>query len=453
MGRACRRTVHLEVIGARLSPRYTEKPAPRFEQSRRRGGHDVRLLSLVAVFLTLALATAGGLFALAAYYPDRYRELARAASSFMQEQSDPDRAAEVSDASSRAPAVAPDGAAGDSVAAAPAQEARPEPPRLPIPNADGMVMLIRKTLNALNQANKTSNYSIFRELSGSDFQQANSGARLSDAFAELRGRNVDLLALNVINPRLIREPWIDDDGRLHLTGLFPSRPEQINFDLIFQPENNTWRPFGVAVDTAPLAADASAPQEAEPAPPVVRREPPATKPQINRDPQVPDEATMAALARDAVMALNQANTTGNYAVLRELGAPGFQEFNTGAQLADAFAELRSRQLDLGPTAVIGPQLFRPPSIDERGMLRMTGYFPSRPEQVNFDLAFQMVDGEWKIFGIGVNTSRLVPAGEGAGGPGGADGAAATSAGGTNSGGGVPTPAQVPAPTPRPRPGP
>jgi hypothetical protein len=44
-----------------------------------------------------------------------------------------------------------------------------------------------------------------------------------------------------------------------------------------------------------------------------------------------------------------------------------------------------------------------------GYLRLTGYFPSQPEQVNFDLAFQFVQGPWRIFGIGVNTSRDTPA--------------------------------------------
>jgi hypothetical protein len=31
--------------------------------------------------------------------------------------------------------------------------------------------------------------------------------------------------------------------------------------------------------------------------------------------------------------------------------------------------------------------------------------------VNFDLAFQFVDGAWRHFGIGLNTSRDAPAGE------------------------------------------
>jgi hypothetical protein len=124
---------------------------------------------------------------------------------------------------------------------------------------------------------------------------------------------------------------------------------------------------------------------------------------------MPDSLTMIALIRGAVIALNQANMAGDYSVLRDFAAPGFQQANSLAQLGTIFAQLRARQLDLGPVAVIDPRLFRPPAIDQRGFLRLTGYFPSRPEQVNFDLAFQFVDDHWRLFGIGLNTSRQVTA--------------------------------------------
>ena len=41
---------------------------------------------------------------------------------------------------------------------------------------------------------------------------------------------------------------------------------------------------------------------------------------------------------------------------------------------------------------------------DNGLLRLSGFFPSRPEQVNFDLAFQPVGGRWLLFGIAINLS-------------------------------------------------
>ncbi len=128
-------------------------------------------------------------------------------------------------------------------------------------------------------------------------------------------------------------------------------------------------------------------------------------------PAMPDAHKIAILIRTTLIALNHANRTDNYTVLHELGSASFQEGNSPEALRDIFAEFRERDLDLGPITVINPQLFREPAFDERGRLRLTGFFPSQPEQVNFDLAFERVDGDWRLFGIGVNTTREMPVAE------------------------------------------
>lgn len=113
------------------------------------------------------------------------------------------------------------------------------------------------------------------------------------------------------------------------------------------------------------------------------------------------------LIRSALLALDQANKTGNYTVLRDLGAPGFQ-VNTAARLSEIFASQRNDKLDLSGVAVIDPQLTMLPQIEANGMMRMAGFFPSVPSQVNFDLLFAPVDGQWRLFGIGVNVGQSAP---------------------------------------------
>jgi hypothetical protein len=82
------------------------------------------------------------------------------------------------------------------------------------------------------------------------------------------------------------------------------------------------------------------------------------------------------LIRSALLALDQANKTGNYTVLRDLGAPGFQ-INTAARLGEIFAKQRADNLDLSGVAVIDPQLSLLPQIEPNGMMRMAGFFPLR----------------------------------------------------------------------------
>lgn len=122
---------------------------------------------------------------------------------------------------------------------------------------------------------------------------------------------------------------------------------------------------------------------------------------------VPDDYKLAMLIRTSLIALNQANITGNYSVLRDLGAPSFQEANNPARLAELFANLRTRAIDLEPILVVDPKVAEP-FINERGMLRIKGIFPTSPEQVNFELAFQPVGQQWRLFGIMVTTSPSGP---------------------------------------------
>jgi hypothetical protein len=121
---------------------------------------------------------------------------------------------------------------------------------------------------------------------------------------------------------------------------------------------------------------------------------------------VPDDYKLAMLIRTSLIALNQANITGNYSVLRDLAAPSFSEANNPARLAELFANLRARNIDLEPILVVDPKVAEP-YINERGMLRIKGIFPTAPEQVNFELAFQPVGEQWRLFGILVTTSVAV----------------------------------------------
>jgi hypothetical protein len=113
------------------------------------------------------------------------------------------------------------------------------------------------------------------------------------------------------------------------------------------------------------------------------------------------------LVRSALLALDQANKTGNYTVLRDLGAPGFQA-NTAARLSEIFAKQRNDNIDLSGVAVIDPQLSLLPQIEANGMMRMTGFFPSVPSQVNFELIYAPVNGQWRLFGLGVTIGQMAP---------------------------------------------
>lgn len=118
---------------------------------------------------------------------------------------------------------------------------------------------------------------------------------------------------------------------------------------------------------------------------------------------IPDPRQLNLLIRTTIIAFNQANQTGNYSVLRDLGAPSFQFANSPAKLARIFSNIRHRNLDLSPILYFDPKLIRQPTFQQNGLLRLSGFFDTRPERVVFDLQFQRVNTSWRLFGISVET--------------------------------------------------
>jgi hypothetical protein len=121
-------------------------------------------------------------------------------------------------------------------------------------------------------------------------------------------------------------------------------------------------------------------------------------------PQVPDPYKLNMLIRTTLIALNQANRTGNYTVLRDLAAPAFQRTNNAARLAEIFAKLRKRDLNLSPILFFQPKLRSPANLTDNGLLRLTGYFETKPEQISFDMLFQPVENDWRLFGLAVDVA-------------------------------------------------
>lgn len=117
-----------------------------------------------------------------------------------------------------------------------------------------------------------------------------------------------------------------------------------------------------------------------------------------------DRNGVLVLIRSTLLALDHANKTGNYTVLRDLGAPAFQ-VNSAARLAEIFADQRRNNLDLSGVAAIDPQLSLLPQIEANGFMRLAGFFPSIPKPVNFEMLFAPVDGQWRLFGLSVSLGQ------------------------------------------------
>lgn len=114
----------------------------------------------------------------------------------------------------------------------------------------------------------------------------------------------------------------------------------------------------------------------------------------------PDIQTVNKLVWSTLTAIDHGNLTGNYSVLRDLGAPAFQANNNAASLAGVFASVRNQRVDLSNTLLLAPTYeFAPGMIN--GLLRVRGAFALRPTAIRFDLLYAFVAGRWQLFGVAV----------------------------------------------------
>lgn len=120
---------------------------------------------------------------------------------------------------------------------------------------------------------------------------------------------------------------------------------------------------------------------------------------------LPPPEAMIILIRSSLVGLSHANQTGNYTVLNAMGSGNFRRNNPPDRLAQIFAPFRTNNIDLSVVVFVTPQLTEAPRF-ENGRLRLIGYFPTKPMRVTFDLMFEPDNGQWKLFGLGVDLEQV-----------------------------------------------
>lgn len=134
--------------------------------------------------------------------------------------------------------------------------AQPAIARSSVPDENTLARLVWSTMVALDNANRTENYSVLYSLGSSGFQQKNSPQKLAQNFSALRQNRVDIGRTILSTPSYYLPPAILSDGTLRLRGGFDYRPKSVRFDLIYSNIGGGWRINALSV----VEMDASAPK-------------------------------------------------------------------------------------------------------------------------------------------------------------------------------------------------
>ena len=133
---------------------------------------------------------------------------------------------------------------------------------------------------------------------------------------------------------------------------------------------------------------------------------------------VPPIELVVLMMRASIIALDQANKTNNYTVLRAMAGPSLQA-HTPEELSKTFALLRDKQIDLSPVLVTKPWMSANPAIEANGYLRLAAIFPTQPLSIACVVEMQPVAGFWRLASISINLAQAeqtsVPAPAGASG--------------------------------------
>lgn len=128
--------------------------------------------------------------------------------------------------------------------------------RQTVPDENVLARLVWSTMIALDNANRTNNYTVLNSLGSPNFQRRNTPERLSGIFSNLRQNRVDVGRTILSTPRYYQSPEILADGTLRLRGGFDYRPKSVRFDLIFANRGGGWQITAISV----VEMDANAPK-------------------------------------------------------------------------------------------------------------------------------------------------------------------------------------------------
>ena len=122
------------------------------------------------------------------------------------------------------------------------------------------------------------------------------------------------------------------------------------------------------------------------------------------EPGTIESNVLSTLIKNALTAVNHANLTGNYTVLRDLGSDRFRKRNSASDLSITFLDFRQKKIDFSAILALEPQVNQRP-VECQGRVEARGFFPTRPASVHFVVFFQRVEAGWLIDEIAIKVGR------------------------------------------------
>lgn len=143
-------------------------------------------------------------------------------------------------------------------------------------------------------------------------------------------------------------------------------------------------------------------------------------------PAVPDDAVVRQLVNQTMRSFSQALQRNDFGPFYATISDRWKAQITQEGLSSAFQPLIERKTNFGNIDTVDPTLTAPPALDQNGLLVASGFYPTEPDRVKFELTYIYQAPNWKLFGIHVVPETTnAAATEGSGTPGAAPASTST----------------------------
>jgi hypothetical protein len=122
--------------------------------------------------------------------------------------------------------------------------------------------------------------------------------------------------------------------------------------------------------------------------------------------EIPSDDEQDILIRTTLMTFNDANMTGNYAVLVAKASKEFQSQISAEKLFTSFESFRTNRLFFESVATDDYDSYENAKFDPGGALVLAGVFKNDGMKVKYRLRFTQSDNAWKLLGIDVDATKL-----------------------------------------------
>jgi hypothetical protein len=118
--------------------------------------------------------------------------------------------------------------------------------------------------------------------------------------------------------------------------------------------------------------------------------------------EVPSDEELRRLVAQSLMDFNEAILAEDFSSFHEGISELWKNQITVEQLAGVFQPFVENEIDISPIKDMSPEFNQPPAMNEDGFLVVSGYYPTQPSSVFFELNYCYEHPEWKLAGIQVN---------------------------------------------------